>query len=408
MSPVTHRIDTVNPCGWFNPWLLLPSITVKMQMFLSGAMFASFVVSFTSVGWWSELGDRKGRKIVLFCSLTGAMLIDLIYLIVANTSLHEDAQDSLSLGLIIEGLLGGFATYNGVAHASRGEDPSILSESFVITSQIGNFTRNTISYVLSVVLALLNLAFIYTVLPESLKPQASTRSAAPPRSLLKSIFSPFTVFFRGAQSRKHLPLFALAFYVYSLTSGMDTGLLVYTEWSPFLLGLPRWLLLTAPRVMNFATLLCILPALAWLFRRAYGDTDSAALRLATSLSQNSILIAALSSLGVLVFCVSDRTQALYALFTAPYPLTVIAGPALYALGGAYFLALGRADELGALFGALAVWGALAQYLSFAMYAGGAVFILNAFFLIPALVLLVPDPPPVAEDPVTPHPDAPHV
>lgn len=43
---------------------------------------------------------------------------DLIYLVVASIpSLHADARDSLSLGLIIEGLLGGFATYNGVAHA---------------------------------------------------------------------------------------------------------------------------------------------------------------------------------------------------------------------------------------------------------------------------------------------------
>lgn len=43
--------------------------------FLTGAMFASFVVSFVSVGWWSELGDRRGRRIVLFCSILGALLM---------------------------------------------------------------------------------------------------------------------------------------------------------------------------------------------------------------------------------------------------------------------------------------------------------------------------------------------
>jgi hypothetical protein len=32
-------------------------------------------------------------------------------------SLHADARDSLSLALIIDGLLGGFATFNAVIHA---------------------------------------------------------------------------------------------------------------------------------------------------------------------------------------------------------------------------------------------------------------------------------------------------
>jgi hypothetical protein len=97
-------------------------------------MFGSFVVSFISVGWWSELGDRKGRKIVLLFSILGAVVVcvifdrdslakltpfsDLFYLLAANTSpSQDDARDMMSLGLIIEGLLGGFATYNGAVHA---------------------------------------------------------------------------------------------------------------------------------------------------------------------------------------------------------------------------------------------------------------------------------------------------
>jgi hypothetical protein len=46
-----------------------------------------------------------------------------MYFIVANVSLspsREDAQDLLSIGLIAEGLFGGFATYNGVVHAYVG------------------------------------------------------------------------------------------------------------------------------------------------------------------------------------------------------------------------------------------------------------------------------------------------
>ncbi|KAJ7660473.1 hypothetical protein B0H17DRAFT_333906 [Mycena rosella] len=137
---------------------------------------------------------------------------------------------------------------------------------------------------------------------------------------------------------------------------MDTAMLAFTQWSPYLLSLPRWLLLTAPRAINVATLLCIIPGIAWIFRETYGDTNHGALRLATFLSQNSILLAALSSIGVLVFCISDRSQIIYPIFTAAYPFTIGGGPALYALGGAYFLALGRADEVGSLFGALSLWG----------------------------------------------------
>ncbi|KAJ7446579.1 hypothetical protein FB451DRAFT_788756 [Mycena latifolia] len=394
------------PCGWFNTWLQLPGITVRMQMW---AMFASFVVAFISVGWWSELGDRKGRKIVLFCSIAGTMFIDLIYLIVAT---QEDPQDSLSLGLIIEGLLGGFVAYTGVVHAYTFDvAPTPLSRlllfaaldalsmaGFMAGAAIGNSTRNTVAYILSVVLALFNLAYIYNALPESLKPQESAQ-ALPQRSLLKSIFSPVSVFFRGAASRKYLPLFALAFYAYSLTSAMETTLLVYTEWSPFLPWLPRWLLLSAPRVLNIATLLCILPAIAWIFRASYGDTERGSLRVATFVAQNSILLGALSCIGVLVFCnPTPPSRVLYPLFTVLYPFTIGAGPALYALGAGYFVALGRAGEVGSLFGALALWGALGQYESFVMYSsGGTQFWESAFFLVVALMLLVPDAPPVEED-----------
>ncbi|KAJ7472884.1 hypothetical protein B0H11DRAFT_2037679 [Mycena galericulata] len=396
------------PCGYFNPWLELPSITVRMQMW---TMYTSFVVSFISVGWWSELGDRRGRRIVLFSSILGALLIDLIYLVVASVpSLHTDASDSLSLGLIIEGLLGGFATYTGVAHAYAfdvaptplfrillfGALDALSLVGFILGAVIGNLTRNNVAYILSVVIAALNLLFIYAVLPESLKPNDGTRTAPPPRALVQTVVAPFSVFFRGAKSRKYLPLFALAFYMYSLTAGLDVGIITFTERFQYLMSLPRWLLLSAPRAINLATLLCILPAIAWVSKSSYGDTDRAALHLARALSQNSILIAAISCMGVRLFCYPTPSRVLYALFTIMQPFTVGAGPALYALGAQYLLALGRGGEVGALFGALAVWGALAQYVSFTFYPGVFLFEVSAFFFVVSMVLLLRDPPPSAE------------
>ncbi|KAJ7754157.1 hypothetical protein DFH07DRAFT_1061285 [Mycena maculata] len=397
--------DSNYTCGWFERWLELPSITVQMQMW---SMFASFVVSFVSVGWWSELGDRRGRRIVLFCSISGALLVDLIYLIVASVpSLHEDPLDSLSLGLIIEGLLGGFATYTGVAHAYTfdvaptplfrlllfGALNALSLVGFILGAIIGNSTRNNVAYILSIVFALLNLAFIYAILPESLKPN-DNRPVAPQRAVLKTIVSPFSVFFRGPQSRRYLPLLALSFYIYSLAQNLDVSIIFIADRAQYLTIFPRWLLLSVPRVINLATLLCILPAIAWLFKRTHGDTNRAATALATAVAQNSILVAALSCMGVLVFCLPARSPLLYALFTIMHPFTVAAGPALYALGAQHFLALGRAHEIGALFGALSVWGALAQYVSFTLYPG---FEPPAFFFIVSLVLLMRDAPPAPEE-----------
>ncbi|KAJ7258448.1 hypothetical protein B0H12DRAFT_444910 [Mycena haematopus] len=270
------------PCGWFSVWLELPFITVMIQTW---GVWASFIVSFISVGWWSDLGDRRGRKIVLLFTILGTVLLDLMYLVVANTSLsHEDAQDALSVGLIVEGLLGGFATYNGAVHAYAFDvAPSSLSRpvlfgfidalslaGFTVGAIIGKFTHYNASYIFSIAIAIANLAFIHGLLPESLEQRWPS---SPQRPVLKSIFSPISVFF-GAESSnsKYLPLFGLAFYVFSLTSAMETSLVRFSALSNFLPGLPRWLLLTAPRVLDLAALLCILPG----HSRPSGSTSTAA------------------------------------------------------------------------------------------------------------------------------------
>jgi hypothetical protein len=106
------------------------------------------------------------------------------------------------------------------------------------------------------------------------------------------------------------------------------------------------------------------PGIARSYERKHGTSEGAGLRLATTLSQNSILLAAISCVGVITFCLPDHALFLYSIFTPMYPIAAaVAVPALYALGAAYFVALGRASEIGSLFGAMAIWGALAQFVS---------------------------------------------
>ncbi|KAK7059955.1 hypothetical protein R3P38DRAFT_2838701 [Favolaschia claudopus] len=394
------------PCGYFSIWLELPSLTVMIQIW---GVWASFLVSFMTVGRWSDLGDRRGRKFPLLLSVTGSVLINLIYLIVSNAGpSQDDARDLISIGLILEGLFGGFATYNGAVHAYAWDVAStpvsrlvlfgiiqgLSFVGFILGSAIGRATDYNISYILSFSIALLNLVFVYFILPESLDQPDAARP--PHSSIFVSIFSPITIMFSGAGSSKYLPFLGLAFFMYSLTQAMQTTLLRFTLWSQYLRGLPRWLVLVTPRILELLTLLCILPCLAHFWKRKHGTTEHAALHLSGFASRNSILLATVSSTVILVFCMPENANVLYAIFAPLYSFSVVAGPALYALGGAYFVALGRGNQIGSLFGAFAVWRELALYLSYTMYGPGSssIFWLTAFFLILSLLFLLPDAPAV--------------
>jgi hypothetical protein len=103
-------------------------------------------------------------------------------------------------------------------------------------------------------------------------------------------------------------------------------------------------------------------ALASLVKSTYGDSEKSGRLLARSLAQNSILVAAVCSIGILVFG-GPRSSLLYGIFFFVYPFSIGALPALYSLGASYFIALGRSAELGALFGALSIWAAWGELVS---------------------------------------------
>ncbi|KAJ7780861.1 major facilitator superfamily domain-containing protein [Mycena maculata] len=406
--------DANYTCGWFQNWLMLtPNISVRMEMWPT---FALFVVSFTTVGWWSTFGDRRGRRPVLFVSLFGALLFDLIYLVVANIpAIHKDAQDSLSLGIIIYGLLGGFATYTGVILAYASDiSPSPLSRTaifgvleacsftgFRIGAVFGRLagsvlSHSNLSYILSVFIAAVNLAYIYFVLPESLEQTPREQYPLPPGTAAKYIFSPFSVIFR---SRKHLVLLALATYMYSLTLALDASMLSFNLKRGYFPSLSRSLLLAIPAVLNLLVLLFIIPALALLFKNIYGDTEKSGLMFAKSIAQNSILVAVIAVLSILEFGGPGSTF-LFGTFSFLYPFSAGALPALYSLAASYLIALHRSSEIGALFGALYIWVSLADYISHAVLDsnGFEIFGIAAVCLVIAIILLVPDgPSPPSED-----------
>ncbi|KAJ7222113.1 hypothetical protein GGX14DRAFT_662647 [Mycena pura] len=377
-------------------WVKLPDITVWMDM---PSTYASIAVSFITVGWWMAVG---------------ALLLDLIFLTLECTSFHEDA---ISMGLILDGLLGGFATYNGMVHAYAFDvSPSSLSRmvifcvlqalSFIFFRVGALFGRLTVSWMtadphiwqshtgfaLSVALASFNLLYIYCVLPESLE--------QPPRPLeIQSCPLSMRCIHVHLDDGGHLENLFWESHELFLGSGGENGDVHYGEWIFF--GPAKMAAIAhpeSPEPRNMARS----PS-----GRVYGDTEKSGRLLSKAVTQYSILAAACCVLGILVFG-GPRPSPLYALFFfLYYPLSAGALPALYALAASYFVALGRTAEIGALFGGLSIWSVLGEYISYGYLGDGIspytlMYQLEwaGFFLVISLLLLVPDgPPTLAEDDV---------
>ncbi|KAJ6457610.1 hypothetical protein C8R45DRAFT_1221781 [Mycena sanguinolenta] len=413
----------------FSEWVRLPGVLVGMELW---STWASAVVCFASIGWWSALADRRGRKPVLFISLSGTAFLDLIYMTIAGKFFHRDA---ISIGIIIEGLLGGFLTFMGVVHAYA-SDASSNSVSrtlvfggiqaislifFRFGAYVGSFTNQvfsgdphgTLGYVISAPLACVNLAYIYYTLPESLAPHQLENPPLRRSSLLKYVFSPFLTLTRKGPSSGKVVLLASAIFMYSWTSAFAGKMVTFTSVKGYFPILPvsfvanstlshlielhqRWLLFVIPLLINILALLCIFPVLGSFTKRTYGDSEKSGRLLARSLAQNSILIAAVCSIGIIVF--KPRSGPLYAIFFFAYPFSIGALPALYSLAASYFDALGRNSELGALFGALSIWVAWGEFFWYAflgVYDLSLDYLVQwtAFYLIISLLLLIPSGPP---------------
>ncbi|KAJ7749620.1 hypothetical protein B0H16DRAFT_1550907 [Mycena metata] len=405
-----------SPQAWHTAWVAFPGLTIDMELW---STWASLVVSFASVGWWSAFSDRRGRKPVLFVSLLGPVVLDFIFLTIAKSSLHDDA---ISVGLIIEGLLGGFPTFAAVIHAYASDlSLSMLSRTvmfgtiqaamfifFIVGGYFGVLADRAsdllglrhgqnLAFSLGIILASANLTYVYSALPESFAPPTIEDPPVPPaaNSTLKYIFAPFSTFLRKGPSRRQIFFLATSTFFYSWTLALGPRLVKSTADAGFFSFLPRWLLIIIPNIAALLTWLCVIPAFASLVKRTYGDTETSDRLLAKSLAQNSILLAALCTLGILIFG-GVRSSPLYALFFSLYPLTAGALPALYALAASYWVALDRSAELGALFGALSIWVSWGEYMSYSTFNWSYItwgLQWSSFFLIVSLLFLVPDGPP---------------
>ncbi|KAF7312805.1 putative membrane protein C14C4.07 [Mycena kentingensis (nom. inval.)] len=410
-------------CGTFKPQFHLPGFTVYHEPTVT---FAGFVVSFISAGWWSRVGDQRGRKLILLLPILGTVVFDLLFLIVAavgNELSDDDKRDVLSIGFIVRGLLGGWATFGGAVYAyvadiaESSENRMILFAAVEALSVLGVALGGGLAtathsfksaYGLSIAVGLSNLAYAHFLLPNTTPLLApATESDLPPnppaQSLVATVFLPVTTFFRNGG--RALPLMGLASYLYSQTVALDSGSMSYTEEYAYSHPSP-WLVYLPPRILALLTLLIIFPAgIRYYTKRSPScSTDPAALPL--TLARNALL-ALIALIGtILLFChliysyppnaPSTRhagAPILYAVCFLLIPLvSALPGVGLYALAAAYVARIGRKGETGQLFAAMKLWAELGASISYAWYYGYGIYSETSVYLFFALVCLMPNPP----------------
>ncbi|KAJ7707654.1 hypothetical protein B0H17DRAFT_1033454 [Mycena rosella] len=362
--------------------------------YLSGSinaisMIAACILSALSTGWWSRLGDVYGRRYALMVPVIGSILLNVIFTLVAGSpALEGFAQPCMFIGLLVEGLLGGSATFNGAVHAYAADVSfagswssifSVLQGLFLLCSVLGNwigmgtdFFRPFLSFGVSAALGLFNLAFIFFFLPESLPEefQLAQPLKLDFKDITTSIYSNITIFSTG----QRLAFFGLAFFIYSLTSSVDSFQLLFVLRQDLATPAPfsASFFITLSLLGRMATVFIIFPAMLYLLKRR------SPLSLATSTKNYFLSVMAIDRSAArysvfadffsqLLIIVVPSRSAIFFLLAFMTPLTVGIKPALYALSAVYSEVLGGASRRGALFGALSVVGMVGETLSYVMY-----------------------------------------
>ncbi|KAJ7104095.1 hypothetical protein B0H15DRAFT_808471 [Mycena belliarum] len=377
------------------------------------SMIATCVLSALSTGWWSRLGDAYGRRYVLMVPVIGSIISNLIFVSVAgNPALEGLAQPCIFVGLLLEGFFGGSATFSGAVHAYAADVSfagswstvfSVLQGLLILCTVLGNWIglgtdlfRPFLSFGISAAIAAGNLTFIFFFLPESLPEEFQL--AQPLKMVFKDIKSSIysTVFGNGHR----LAFFALALFLYSLTSSAESFHLLFvlhgdqavpTPFSPSLFA-------SLSILGRMATFFGIFPAMLYLLQRR------SPLSLATSTKNYFLSVMAIDGPAARYSVAADFLSQLLIIFVPAHsagffalalmtPLTVGIKPALYSLSAVHSEILGRASRRGALFGALSVVGMVGDTLSYVMYVSAyhvlwESFAKAAFMLTAALLALV--------------------
>ncbi|TFK27512.1 hypothetical protein FA15DRAFT_635667 [Coprinopsis marcescibilis] len=440
--------------------LVLSPECVDREVEARGAKLQAFVITFMSVlsamstGFWSRLGDTHGRKPIFATFFVGAGLMELVFVLVmkSDTLFSRHGERFILVGPLIEGLVGGLSVFNGVVHAyasdctRHGSRSKIFSTiqgmvfvglamgpwaslstlaSRLLNHFAGHFLPKTgysdLHFFCSIGVIFFNLIFVLFVCPESLQKaqpdddgQTEFKiSAALIRekatAFVTSIALPISMFaprrIHGTQKRTYMvTLVGMALFLYLVSTGVFSVKYFYArqvfEWTTAELGYymsTLWI----TRAFNLLVFLPIVisylkPKPTSLDKNAPNSHDIAAeLRFDRYLAQISLGADGLAD--ALVAITMSRSRPIFIALSCLTSMTSGGNPSLHSLGAVCMHASGYSNEVGALFGAMAVLSAIAHIISPGLYAltysksvgsfPEAIFVLAACLLLSATFLL---------------------
>ncbi|KAI0268599.1 major facilitator superfamily domain-containing protein [Gloeopeniophorella convolvens] len=456
LPPSLHTRNVVHvqlpeiPVNTFDECTGDPKVQARAARIQASVKTTESILSALTTGWLSHLSDILGRKRILALVMFGALFMDMVYILVSDTSsvFGRHAEAFIIVAPLVEGLLGAQSTYNGITHAYATDCTADGSRAKIFATMQGMLNigmasgpwlnglilhlfvgTNTISlFVLAIVIALTNLVFVIFILPESLplsrrlpRPQSTYdyqsqqqhkrvahRITSTARSVALQFLRPATLFvpqkLEGRKGRDwNLTLTGAALFIYVLSDQVYNLKYLYVkhvyDWTTEQLGYYMSFLW----IIRAANLLIILPAILTYFsskrKRATQNASPAHLASAIRFDRRIAAISLFTdaSANALVAIAPTSSQPLFVFLTSLNSLTSGGNPALQSLAAVSLLAMGKGNEVGLVFGALGLANAVSHIIAPGIYAAiygatvatypKAMFVMSAFLLYVAVSLL---------------------
>ncbi|KAF8071921.1 major facilitator superfamily domain-containing protein [Lyophyllum atratum] len=404
-------------------------------------------LSAITTGYWSRLGDVRGRKIVFALFLLGAIAMESFYLLVMepDSLFGRHAEKFILVGPILEGLIGGLSAFNGVVHAytsdctphgSRSKIFSTIQGIVFVGLAAGPWFSGFVlpetavlevndAFFLSIGLLAATFFYVVFICPESRQPPAQEyeiSNAETPlfktspnllirrytRQIMSALVIPITMFaprpIPGKSRRNYnLSLLGAALFLYLISTAVYSSKYMYAQhvysWTAAQLGYYMSLLWIS-RAFNLLVFLPIVISYLKPKTSVPGTASdpvhiAAEMKFDKRLAQASLAIDGMAD--ALVALVPTSSQVTYIGLSCLSSFTSGGNPALHSLGAVCLHACGYGSEVGALFGGIAVLSAIAHifspyifaitYASTVAYFPKAIFVLAAGLLACAVLLL---------------------
>ncbi|CAA7267114.1 unnamed protein product [Cyclocybe aegerita] len=394
-----------------------PKVAARVAKIQASVVTTMSVLSAISTGFWSRLGDAYGRKLILCTFLTGALLMEAVFVLVMrpNTFFGRYAEQLILVGPVIEGFVGGLSTFNGVVHAyisdctrhgSRSKIFSTVQGMVFVGLATGPWICGKIFppkgyhdgfFFGSISLIAANILFVIFICPESRFPPPATDNTLSADQVsfknspllaiqrlfvnfLSSLMLPISMFMPlrvpGSSRRNYnMTLVGLSLFLYIVSTGVYSAKYLYGKdvfkWTTAELGYYMSTLWISRAINLLLFLPIVLSYLKPKSTTAPGQSPnardiSAELNFDRYLASLSLFVDGLAD--SLVAITASRSQTVFYTLSCLSSFTSGGNPALHSLGAVCLHACGRGSEVGALFGALGVLSAIGHIISPTVYA----------------------------------------